>query len=55
MLADAGAPGDNRDVHQVEVPEAAQLCPTCDGDVEGGSQLDGPAHAGWGGRLVGGI
>lgn len=55
MLADAGAPGDNRDVHQVEVPEAAQLCPACDGDVEGGPQLDGPAHAGRGGRLVGGV
>ena len=55
MLADAGAPGDNRDVHQVEVPEAAQLCPARDGDVEGGPQLNGPAHAGRGGRLVGGV
>lgn len=55
MLADAGAPGDNGDVHQVEVPEAAQLCPARDGDVEGGPQLDGPAHAGRGGRLVGGV
>lgn len=55
MLADAGAPGNNRDVHQVEVPEAAQLCPARDGDVEGGSQLDGPAHTRWGGRLVGGV
>lgn len=27
MLADTSAPGDNRDVHQVEVPEASQLCP----------------------------
>lgn len=55
MLADAGTPGNNRDVHQVEVPEAAQLCPARDGDVEGGPQLDGPAHAGRGGRLVGGV
>ena len=55
MLADAGAPGDNRDVHQVEVPEAAQLCPARDGDVKGCPQLDGPAHAGRGGRLVGGV
>ena len=55
MLADAGASGDNGDVHQVEVPEAAQLCPACDGDVEGGPKLDGPAHAGRGGRLVGGV
>ncbi len=55
MLADAGVPGDNRDVHQVEVPEAAQLCPARYGDVEGGPKLDGPAHAGRGGRLVGGV
>ena len=55
MLADAGASGDNGDVHQVEVPEAAQLCPACDGDVEGGPKLDGPAHAGRGGRHVGGV
>ena len=55
MLTDAGAPGNNGDVHQVEVPEAAQLCPARDGDVEGGPQLDGPAHAGRGGRLVGGV
>ena len=55
MLADASAPGDNRDVHQGEVPEATQLCPARDGDVEGGPQLDGPAHAGRGGRLVGGV
>ena len=55
MLADAGASGDNGDVHQVEVPEAAQLCPACDGDVEEGPQLDGLAHAGRGRRLVGGV
>ncbi len=55
MLADASASGNNCDVHQIEVPEAAQLCPACDGDVEGGPQLDGPAHAGRGGRLVGGV
>ena len=55
MLADAGASVDNGDVHQVEVPEAAQLCPACDGDVEGGAKLDGPAHAGRGRRLVGGV
>ena len=55
MLTDARSSGDNRDVHQVEVPEASQLCPARDGNVEGGAQLDGPAHAGRGGRLVGGV
>ena len=55
MLTDACPSGDNRDVHQVEVPEAAQLCPARDGDVKGGAQLYGPAHAGRGRRLVGGI
>ena len=55
MLTDARSSGDNRDVHQVEVPEASQLCPARDGDVKGCAQLDGPAHAGRGGRLVGGV
>ena len=55
MLTDACPSGDNRDVHQVEVPEASQLCPARDGDVKRGAQLDGPAHAGRGGRLVGGV
>ena len=55
MLTDARSPGNNRDVHQVEVPEASQLCPPCDGDVKGRAQLDGPAHAGRGRRLVGGV
>ena len=55
MLTDARPSGDNRDVHQVEVPEASQLCPARDGDVEGCAQLDGPAHAGRGRGLVGGV
>ena len=55
MLTDARPSGDNRDVHQVEVPEASQLCPARDGDVKGCAQLDGPAHAGRGRRLVGGV
>ena len=55
MLADACAPGDNPDVDQVEVPEAAQPCIPGDGDVEGAAQLDGPAHAARGGGLVGGV
>ncbi len=55
MLADACPPGDNPDVDQVEVPEAAQPCVPRDGDVEGAAQLDGPAHAARGGGLVGGI
>ena len=55
MLADTSAPGDNGNVHQVEIPETAQLCPARDGDVEGGTQLDGPVHAGRGRRLVGGV
>ena len=55
MLTDACAPGDNRDVHQVEVPEASQFCPARDGDVEGGAKLDGPAHAGRGRRLIGDV
>ena len=55
MLTDAGSSGDNRDVYQVEVPESSQLCPACDGDVEGGTQLDGPVHAGRGRRFVGGV
>ena len=55
MFTDAGSFGDDCDIYQVEVPEAAQLCPARDGDIEGGAQLDGPAHAGWSGRLVGGI
>ena len=54
MLTDSCAPGDNHDVYQVEVPEASQLCPARDGDVEGGAKLDGPAHVGRGRRLVGG-
>ena len=55
MLTDACTPGDNRDVHQVEVPEASQLCPARDGNIKGGAQLDGPVHAGRGRRLVGGV
>lgn len=55
MLTDARSSGDNRDIYQVEVPEAAQLCSPCDRDVEGGAQLDSPAHTGRGGRFVGGI
>ncbi len=55
MLTDACPSGNNRDVHQVEVPETAQFCPPCNGDVKGGAQLYGPAHAGRGRRLVGGI
>ena len=55
MLTDACPSGDNRDVHQVEVPEPAQFGPPCNGDVKGGAQLYGPAHAGRGRRLVGGI
>lgn len=55
MLTDARSPGNNCDVHQVEVPEASQLCPARDGNVEGCTQLDSPAHAGRGRRLVGGV
>ena len=55
MLTDACSPGDNLDIDQVEVPEAAQSCVPCDGDVEGAAQLDGPAHAARGGGLVGGV
>lgn len=55
MLTDACPSGDNRDVHQVEVPEPAQFGPPCNGDVKGSAQLYGPAHAGRGRRLVGGI
>ena len=55
MLADACPPGDNPDVDQVEVPEAAQPCIPGDRDVEGAAQLDGPAHAARGGGLVGGV
>lgn len=55
MLTDAGSSGDNCDIYQVEVPESSQLCPARDGDVEGGTQLDGPVHAGWGRRFVGGV
>ena len=55
MLTDTGSSGDNRDIHQAEVPEASQFCPARDGDVEGGAKLDGPAHAGRGRRLIGGV
>lgn len=55
MLTDACTPGDNPDIDQVEVPEAAQPCVPRDGDVERAAQLDGPAHAARGGGLVGGV
>ncbi len=55
MFTDAGSSGDDCDIYQVEVPEASQLCPACDGDIKGSAQLDGPAHAGRGRRLVGGV
>lgn len=55
MLTDACARGDNRDVYQVEVPEAPQFCPARDGDVEGGAKLDCPTHAGRGRRLIRGV
>ena len=55
MLADTCSSGDNPDVDQVEVPEAAYPCVPSDGDVEGAAQLDGAVHAGWCGGAVGGI
>lgn len=55
MLTDTCPSGDNPDIDQVEVPEAAKPCIPCDGDVEGAAQLDGPAHAARGGGLVGGV
>ncbi len=55
MLADPCTPGDNPDVHQVEIPEAAQPCIACDGDVERAAQLDAPVHARRGRGAIGGI
>ena len=55
MLTDACPPGDNPDIDQIEVPEAAQPCIPRDCDVEGAAQLDGPAHAARGRGLVGGV
>ena len=55
MLADTGAAGHHPDVDQIEIPEAAQLCFSLYGNVEGIPQLDRPVHArgSWG--LVGGF
>lgn len=55
MLTDACPSGDNPDIDQIEIPEAAKPCIPRDGDVERAAQLDGPAHAARGGGLVGGV
>lgn len=55
MLTDACPSGDNPNINQIEIPEAAKPCISRDGDVERAAQLDGPAHAARGGGLVGGV
>lgn len=55
MFADAGAAGHHRDVDQIQIPEAAQLCFTLNGDIERSPELNGPGHSGRCGRLVCGV
>ena len=55
MFADAGAAGHHCDVDQIQIPEAAQLCFTLNGDIERSPELNGPGHSGRCGRLVCGV
>lgn len=55
MLTDTGAAGYYVDPHEVKVPKAAQLCLSCDRDVERGAKLDGIMHPGGSWCLVGRI
>lgn len=55
MLADTCSSGDYRNVDQVKVPKAAQLCLVLDCDIEWTAQLDGLVHHGRSRRFIGGI